>query len=63
MKKKLVTLILAGTMAFSVAACGGNSGSESTAEETQAEENVGATETESEMRNLAIQKKSHIRVF
>lgn len=48
MKKKLVTLILAGTMAFSVAACGGNIGSESTAEETQAEENVGATETESE---------------
>lgn len=48
MKKKLVTLILAGTMAFSVAACGGNSGSESTAEETQTEENVGDTETESE---------------
>lgn len=48
MKKKLVTLILAGAMAFSVVACGGNSGSGSATEETQIEENTEDTEVESE---------------
>lgn len=43
MKKKLVTLLLAGVLAISVTACGG-SGSDSTAEETTAETTDESTE-------------------
>lgn len=45
MRKKLVVLILAGAMAFSMAACGGSDEAEPAAEETQIEEN---TESKSE---------------
>lgn len=48
MKKKLVTLILAGTMAFSMTACGGSDEAEPAEEETQVEESAEVTESESE---------------
>lgn len=48
MKKKLVTLILAGTMAFSMAACGGSDEAEPAAEKTQVEESAEGTGSESE---------------
>ena len=45
MRKKLVALMLAGAMAFSMEACGGSDEAEPAAEETQVEEN---TESKSE---------------
>lgn len=45
MRKKLVALMLAGAMAFSMASCGGSDEAEPAAEETQVEEN---TESKSE---------------
>lgn len=48
MKKKLVTLMLAGAMAFSMAACGGSDEAEPATEKTQVEESAEGTGSESE---------------
>ena len=48
MKKKLISLMLAGTMALSLAACGGNAPAETTAAETKAEETAAAEESKEE---------------
>lgn len=45
MKKKLVALMLAGAMAFSMAACGGSDEAEPAAEETQVEETEEASDS------------------
>ena len=48
MKKKMVALLLASFMAFSITACGGNDTSEEAQAETTTEESAESAETESE---------------
>lgn len=48
MKKKMVALLLASFMAFSITACGGNDTSEEVQTETNTEEGAEVTESESE---------------